>query len=297
MGNVTILYEVAKLNRRFVICILCMIFLVHSASGTQSQAAVPAEQTSQESIFLPIIMYHEIKTYKAGKDVILPWEFESDLKYLAENDYVPITMDQLIDYVFYGTKLPEKPIILSFDDGYLNTYFYAVPLLKKYHMKIVMSIIVKNADDFSQFPDDHLDYAHTTWTQINDMLASGFVEVQNHSYNLHSIRNGRIGSAQKKNESFSDYERLFEEDIQKSQERIYEMTGDVANTFVYPYGQYSDNTDLVLKNNGFLATLSCIYGINLISTEPEDLYRLKRICRSHGKSVQKLLKEAYKTIR
>jgi peptidoglycan/xylan/chitin deacetylase (PgdA/CDA1 family) len=150
------------------------------------------------------MMYHEVKTYKTGKDVITPYEFESDLKYLQSNNYNTITMAQLIDYVDNGTELPENPIILSFDDGYLNNYVYAYPLVKKYDMKMVLSIIGKSTDDFTRIPDDDLDYSHVTWMQINEMTDSGCVEIQNHSYNLHKITKGSTGRKQKRGETLLD---------------------------------------------------------------------------------------------
>ena len=241
-------------------------------------------------------MYHEIKTYKVGKDVITPYEFESDLKYLQKNKYSTLTMTQLIEYVNDDVPLPDNPIILTFDDGYLNTYLNAFPLLKEYHMKIVFSIIGKNTDDFTRIPDNNADYSHVTWNQLNEMLDSGYVEVQNHTYNLHSLNNKRVGCMQTSAESFTQYEKILTEDIGKFQEQLTMMTGDTPNTFAYPYGRFNANTDLILKNLGFQATLSCQYGINRITKEPDSLFDLKRICRAHGQSLENVLKEALKTV-
>ena len=94
-------------------------------------------------------------------------------------------MTQLIDYVYDQKELPQNPIILSFDDGYLTTYEYVVPLLKKYNMKIVLSLIGVDTDNFSKTFDNNLDYAHMTWNQLNEMACSGLVEIQNHTYNLY----------------------------------------------------------------------------------------------------------------
>ncbi|MEZ4357686.1 MAG: polysaccharide deacetylase family protein [Eubacteriales bacterium] len=246
---------------------------------------------------LPIIMYHEIKTYKLGKDVISPYEFESDLKYLKDNGYNTITMSQLIDYVYYGAALPEKPVILSFDDGYLNTYNYAYPLLKKYDMEVVLSIIGKNTDDFTKIPDSNPDYSHATWAQLYDMFYSGCAEIQNHTYNMHSITSKRVGCMQANSESLEEYEKVLTDDILKLQNEVFSITGMLPNTFAYPYGGYNDNTDAILKKIGFKATLTCDYGINLITHDPEILFDLKRICRSHGDTIENILKEALKTIR
>lgn len=109
--------------------------------------------STQKNIYVPIMMYHQVKNEGFGKDVISPYEFESDLKFLSENNYNTITMTDLIAYVYDGIDLPLNSIILSFDDGYLTTYKYVFPLLKKYNMKIVLSIIGKSTDDFSKVKD------------------------------------------------------------------------------------------------------------------------------------------------
>ena len=250
----------------------------------------------KKTVYLPIMMYHEVKPFKPGKDVITPWEFESDLKYLSKNNYTTIDMRELESYVYNNTLLPENPIILSFDDGYLNNYHYVLPLLKKYDMKIVFSIIGKNTDDFTRIPDNNLDYSHVTWEQLNEMLGTGCVEVQNHTYDLHKYTKSRVGCKQKYNESDEAYEKTLIEDIGKLQEEIAQMTGFRPNTFAYPYGASSKNTDAVLKKLGFIATLTCNYGINKITRCPSCLYGLKRICREHNSGIGSLLKEAYKTV-
>lgn len=250
-----------------------------------------------ENVYLPIIMYHDIKKNSAGKDIINPGEFESDLKYLKENNYTTITMKDVIDYVYDGKALPENPIMITFDDGYLTTYRYGYPLLQKYQMKIVLSIIGKSTDDFTRVGDDHLEYAHLTWPLLDEMLQSGLIEIQNHTYNLHSTRAGRVGCKQKRNESAEEYEAVLSEDVMKLQQEIVEMTGNAPTTFTIPYGEYNDNTIDIIKKLGFKAALTCDYGINKLTNDKETLFRLKRICRSHNYPIGELLKDVKKTIR
>ena len=75
------------------------------------------------------------------------------------------------------------------------------------------------------------------------------------------------------------------------------MTGETPTAFAYPYGRYNKNTDLILKEFGFRATLTCDYGINQIYRNPDCLYHLKRICRAHGQRIDILLTEGMKTLR
>lgn len=250
-----------------------------------------------ESIAVPIIMYHGVKLSNPGRDVITPAEFENDLKYLKSCNYTTITMTDLINYVDGKIELPEKPIILSFDDGYYNDYVYAYPLLKKYHMKIVLSIIGKSTDDFSRVIDVNLNYSHVTWGQINEMMQSGLVEIQNHTYNMHSITRSRVGCQRNKGETLSHYETALTEDINKLQKEIELKTGSLPNTFTYPYGKACEESYPIIKKLGFRASLTCDWGVNVITKNPENLYDLKRIGRQHGTSLQAALQKAMKNLK
>lgn len=277
-----------RLKSRMAVLIMTLLLSSDLLSGMAAAASEPDE------ISVPIIMYHQVKTCKTGKDVITPWEFESDLKYLKANGYSTITMTDLISYVDSAHDLPEKPIILSFDDGYYNNYVYVYPLLQKYNAKIVLSLIGKSTDKFSEVSDINIDYSHVTWDQINEMIASGLVEVQNHTYNLHKISYKRYGCQRNADESPEQYEQVLLSDIGKLQEEIAVKTGTTPNTFNYPYGKYCDESEEIIKMLGFRASLTCDYGINKISRNIGNLFGLKRICRAHGMPIGKLLKEAAK---
>ena len=203
-------------------------------------------------------------------------------------------MADLIAYVRDGTPLPEKPIILSFDDGYYNNYVYVLPLLQQYSARIVLSLLGRNTDDFTEWPSESIDYAHVTWDQLNEMLDTGLVEVQNHSYNLHAYTSERHGCIQNPGESDAAYTQLLRADLQRLQDELAEHTGRTPDTFAYPYGKYGDLTDTVLRDMGFQATLTCDWGVNHITRDPDCLYRLGRICRSHNQSLQSVLRRALK---
>lgn len=281
---------------RYKIILPSLFLLFMSLLAFQGVRKAEAVSADKDSVCVPIIMYHEVKDFKLGKDVISPYELESDLIYLKDNQYSTITMTQLIDYAESGTDLPKNPIILSFDDGYLSTYVNVLPLLKKYNMKIAFSVIGVNIDDFTRVPDSNIDYSHVTWDQLNEMLETGLVEVQNHTYNLHRAGKGRTGCMQMAGESLSHYEEILKNDVGDFQDQLTRMTGCTPNTFTYPYGRFSTNTDPVLKEMGFKATLTCKYGINVIH-KGGDLYGLKRICRSHGNSLKKVMQDASNTIK
>ena len=226
-------------------------------------------------------MYHGLlkEEKRQGQFIISPNLFEQDLRYLQENGYTTVVIADLIAYVQDGKPLPEKPVMLTFDDGYYNNYLYAFPLLKQYNCKMVLSPIGRYTDEYTQNKDTHANYAHCSWDAVREMMASGLVEFQNHSYNLHSIDSGRKGAKKKAVESLVDYRTLLVEDVMKMQTRMREETGYTPTAFVYPFGAVSSESLPILKELGFQATLICESHINAITRDPECLYGLGRYRR------------------
>lgn len=262
-------------------------------STGKTLSAIMASNAPEGSIPVPIIMYHGLINNYSGnnKSFISTKTFEKDLQYLKENSYTPIFMKDLIAYVDNGAPLPEKPIVLTFDDGYYNNYLYAYPLLRQYDMKAVISIIGKTTDKFSQLKENNPVYSYLTWHQINEMEASGHIEIQNHTYNMHSIGKGRQGSLKKSSESPESYSKALYNDVGFLQQRIAEMTGQTPNTFTYPFGFVKDNSKEILLNDiGFRATLTCYEGMNYVTRDPESLYRLRRNLRPPNTSSKQFFK-------
>ncbi|HIU24996.1 MAG TPA: polysaccharide deacetylase family protein [Candidatus Copromorpha excrementigallinarum] len=245
-----------------------------------------AETTDAREVELPIIMYHSIMESKGVKNryIVSPDTFEKDLRYIKKKGYTPVFMKDVISFVEGGGSLPKKPIVITFDDGYYNNYYYAYPLLRKYNMKAVISIVGKMTDDFTAAPDFNLSYSYVTWDHVLDMHLSGYWEIQNHSYNCHSY-DLRNGVAQVYNETDSHYRDFLMGDVCGLQDKIAYVTGVAPNTFTYPFGSFNENTDTVLKEIGFKATLSCTEGISTIRKgDPQCLYRLDRYLRPPGVS-------------
>lgn len=261
-------------------------------STQKNQAALTAAAAPEGSIPLPVVMYHALtkdKKYQ-NKFFINPVIFENDLKYLKENNYTAIFMKDLIDYVDKGTPLPAKPVLITFDDGFYNNYLYAYPLLREYNMKAVFSVIGSFSDTASNTDDKNAYYSYLTWDEIKKLSASGYVEIQNHSYNMHSNKGARRGVQQKYGESMDQYRIAMEKDIGAMQDKLLQVTGQTPTTFTYPYGYWNKNSQEVLKGMGFRSTLICSEGLNYITRDPNCLYKLKRVCRCSGKSSAEFFK-------
>lgn len=240
-----------------------------------------------------IIMYHNIsdKPSLLGKFAISSKQFEKDLIYIKEKGYNTITLTQLIDYVYKDGELPEKPVILTFDDGYESFYAYAYPLLKKYDMCAVMSIVGEFTDLYTNKEDHNLDYSHLNWSEVKEMSQSGNVEIQNHTYGMHRICNGRKGCGKKCREAIESYRKVLEEDVGKLQKEILDYTGSAPNTFTYPYGYICPESMDFIKELGFQAILTCTEHLNTIEYGSDWLYDLGRYNRPHGKSSEEFFKK------
>ena len=244
--------------KRLLVMVLAAVLLI-SAVWWGSGRIIPAMRrlsVSQEVRF-PVLMYHGVHSNpkKAGDYVITPQALEEDLLYLQRQGCTTVVMSDLIAYVQQGTPLPEKPVMITFDDGYYNNYLNAYPLLQKYQMKAVISIIVGETDKYSELDENKENYSHITWDMINEMMESGLIEIQNHTYNLHKTGNPRRGAAQRKDETTEQYFAAVGADLQKAQDRIEEMTGWRPDTSTYPFGSYSRHSQEQLEQLGFAATL------------------------------------------
>ncbi len=284
--------------KKYILKHMCFILLTFSLIFTSiaffSGAGSTKNKADNDEVFLPIIMYHSIlKDQKLQNDyTISPTLMENDLKYLTSSGYTTVTVDDLINYVYHGKKLPEKCIMLTFDDGYYNNYYYAYPLLKKYKCKAVISPIASMTEKFTQTQDISVSYGHISNDDIKEMVSSGYVEIQNHSYDMHTLK-PRKGVSRKQGESFDNYKKAITDDITKAQNYLENVTGEKPSCFVYPFGAKCNSTEEIVRELGFVCTLTCTEKPNVITRDKESLFELGRYRRDYKESIESLLKRIY----
>lgn len=283
-----------KYGYRVIRIHLSKLLLVALALVVTAATVFTVSAMEAECVEVPVVMYHSVLKDESrhGKYVISPAEFENDMNYLKKHGYTTILMEDLIAYTKGGT-LPEKPILITFDDGYYNNYCYAFEIAKQLQTKFVISPIGYYADRYTDTPDENAYYAHATWAQLKEMRESGLVEVQNHSYNLHGSK-GRVGTKKLSSESEEQYEALLEEDLLQAQMKIETLVGERPTTFVYPFGAVSKGEPELIKKLGFSATLSCEEKVSKISRDAASLYDLGRYLRVSGKSSEAFFEKTMK---
>ena len=264
------------------VLVICFVF---TGGSVASKQAKPTLTAAQEGISLPIVMYHSIlkDTARAGDYVLSPQDLENDLDYLQQNGYQTITVADLIAYVQQGCALPAKPVMITFDDGYYNNFVYAYPLLKERGMRAVLSVIGKQTALFSENGQENAYWSHVTLEQLQQMC--DVMEVQNHSYDLHTYGQRR-GSLRKSGEDMATYTDFLKQDILQVQKLLTDAGIQTPTCYTYPFGALSNESEEIVKGMGFACTLGCEEGMNIITREAQSLYRLKRYNRPSGISTQ-----------
>ncbi len=267
--------------------ILFLAFTAFSAENTATASADIESAASKQNVCVPIIMYHQISTHdNLGRYVLSLNQLESDLKYIKENGFTAVNVADLIDYVSGNGKLPEKPIMLTFDDGYETGYTMVYPLMKKYNMCAVVSVIGSLTDLYTQI-DDHNDrYSYLTWDEVKTLAATQEIEIQNHSYDMHYAESGkRKGIAKLKGESSDDYYNALYSDVGKMQLLLMKKANCIATAMAYPFGSYTKETTEICKRLGFKCSFTCEEKINKIyKYNADSLFDLGRYNRPSGKT-------------
>lgn len=271
------------------ISFICIFVFLIVGMSTYGMKKLTASAEFEEGISLPVIMYHSIGE-NTGKYVISPTMLEEDLKVIKEMGFTTITSADLIAYKESNVPLPEKSIILTFDDGYFNNYTYVYPLLEKYNMKAVLSVVGKFTDQYSN-ADEPLNnrYSHITYEQIKQVSSSGLMEIANHSYDMHEMKERR-GILRKKDESTEQYRKNLTQDIEKCNKILKEKCYVSPVAFTYPFGCVNKESSEIINSMGFKVTYGCEEGINKI-TPSHDLKEIKRYNRHNTFDIRKLLSQ------
>ncbi len=282
-------------TRHNIASIILTVFLLGVLVSVKKThlGAVLVSNNSPVSYSVPIIMYHSVldNPLRRSKYVITPTELKQDLEYLKQKGYTTINTADLVNFCEKGTPLPEKCIVITFDDGYYNNYSYVYPVLKETQQKAVLSVVGTYADAFSREGETlNNNYSHATWEQIKEMSASGLVEIQNHSYDMHNIAI-RKGNLRNRGEDEVLYRENLIKDTQRNSELIKKATNKAPLAYTYPFGAVSAESRQIIENLGFKATYGCEEGINVITTDPKCLYDLKRFNRDGTKTTEEFFKK------
>ncbi|SDJ84149.1 polysaccharide deacetylase family protein [Natronincola ferrireducens] len=238
--------------------------------------------SNNNPVKVPIVTYHHIVTNVGltNNIIITPEKFRSDMEAIKKAGFTTILFKDLVNYVEGKGQLPQKPVLITFDDGYYSNYEYAYPILKELDMKATISIIGWAVGETKHKVTGREIIPRFTWEEAKEMIDSGHIDIQNHTYDMHNPRDQypyRRGVLQKEEESLEDYIEAFREDVMEFHHAIEENLGNDVFVFVYPHGEYNDLTEELLVQLGYRVTLTGEHGVNLITRDKNSLFKLKRI--------------------
>lgn len=210
-----------------------------------------------KSVTAPILMYHYIGNNPNPADKardslsVTPDKFDAQLGYLASAGYTPITFDTLYAIISGAANPPAKPIILTFDDGYIDFYLNAYPILRKYGFRAVSFIPTGLANQGY----------YMSWDQIREIDRTGLVSFQAHTVNHPNL----VGLSADK----IKYQLLEGKKVLESQ------LGKPVNTIAYPYGISNTGTWNAAKAAGFIGGVGTYSGTTLPGGNILNMPRIK----------------------
>lgn len=262
------------------------------ADNSTDANPVGKDHDTSQSVPLPVIMYHHIFN-KDTKDqhLISPAQFEKDMDELVKQGFTTVSPQEVVDFVENVTPLPEKPILITFDDGYESVYKYAFPVLKEKNLKASALILGYYTDLFSTDTPRHISYSNLSWKQLKEMQDSGVFSIGNHSDNLHIAKGkgARYGTTKKPDETTEEYLQAVGHDLLTLNEKIKKNLGNDALMFAYPFGAISDELMPLLADH-FKIIFTCDGRVNQLSPDGETPIVLRRYNRDRKYSSSQFFK-------
>jgi len=220
---------------------------------------------------VPILMYHDISYLGSGYSKT-PEQFRAQMQELKDAGFHTVTYQQLVDFVERGVPLPEKPVVVTLDDGYHSNYESVYPILWELDMKAEIALI----GGAIQYTDWGM-----KWTELQEMAASGMISFQAHTYLMHddqSAKGGRLGVLKAPQESWTEYVETLGADTERILNTLEERLGIRPIAFTYPRGKWNHLAEGLVTQLGCKITVTTKDGIACVTQgNPSCLHLMDRI--------------------
>lgn len=235
---------------------------------------------AEENSYIPVLMYHHFEEGGNTSTIVDPDVFREQLSYLKEQGYETITEQELLLFIEEGKKLPEKPILITIDDGYLSNYTYAYPILKELEMKATIFVVTDWRTKTSG-----LLYPHFNWVQAKEMVDSGYIDIQSHTYNSHyKVANKNGGKKypvlttklwlNNQLETQEQYEARIRNDLQLAKNTIENEVGNEVTSIAFPYGAYNDSVIRIAQEENYKLMYTINRGVTYPKSNPDKIHRI-----------------------
>lgn len=225
-----------------------MKLLARGAAVSAALIILAAVWATWPAVGVPMLAYHKVSDTEEAYSVA-PADFARQMAYLADKGYTAVSMADLVGHMTAGTPLPPRPVVITFDDGYADNYFTALPIMARYGMKATVFVVT---DFVGERP-------YMTWEEVRALRAAG-TEIGSHTLHHRALPDLPAG------------ERL--RDLAMSKEGLEWRLDAPVRFLAYPFGRYDADTIAALKAAGYRAAASTRLGLN---NPGDDLYALKRI--------------------
>jgi peptidoglycan/xylan/chitin deacetylase (PgdA/CDA1 family) len=213
---------------------------------------------------VPILSYHRFGT-GSGKMIVSPANFAAQLDYLARNDYRVIPLGQLVGYLAGKQALPQRAVVITIDDGYESTYRHAFPLLRKYGFPATVFVYT----DFVGSGEA------LSWAQLQELAASGLVEIQAHSKSHRNLID-RVAA-----ETEQQYRQGLEQEAKAPRDILERRLAVQVRHYAFPFGDANDMVLDVLARQQYQLAVTVNPGGNPFFSQPLMLHRTM-IFGDHG---------------
>lgn len=254
-------------------------------------AGTAGAASERKGVSLPVLMYHDVSRDPAswGPYVVSEAELESDLRWLREHGYETVSVQNLLDWEAGSFVMPEKPCMITFDDGACSTAAYAEPLLERYGFRAAAAVIGSVCTQFSENGEADPELSNLSWEAVRDLAGRGTIEVICHSWDMHRLA-PRKGCGRMTGESEAGYRAALEADLRRFLAESKAQGVALSPAIAYPYGAYSRTALETACALGLPVGFTCDERVNRLTRADGELRRLGRFNRPHGAAGEKIFR-------
>lgn len=228
---------------------------------------------------LPVLMYHHFAQESDSGTVVTTERFQEQVTAMKEAGYHAVTIAQLVAYVEEGTALPDKPVLITMDDGYASNLTEAAPILEEAGMcATVFSIGINEGEECYPHSGEPMWQERFAFEKARPWVEKGVIDVQSHTYDMHQLASygysGRDGVRRLEGESSEDYRRAVLGDAEAFRQRRGDRVGTQLLALAYPFGYYTEEADALLKEAGYAATFTIDERPNRLRIHDESCLRM-----------------------
>lgn len=203
---------------------------------------IPGSVFADSTINIPILCYHNFNPTVPGSMNMTPEKFESQLKWLKDNGFTIIPLREAVEYL-QGTRasLPEKPVVITDDDGWQSVYTYMLPIVKKYNIPVTLFI----------YPQTISNGKHAmTWAELKELQQTGLFDIQGHTYWHPNFKQ------EKKKLSPTAYEKFVKVQLVNSKKILEDKLGTKITLLAWPFGIYDHYLETQAADAGYTMAFS-----------------------------------------